>query len=899
MREWLARLRDWLRRDQLERELQEELQFHREQLERDALSTGVSAGEARRAAHHQLGNVTRITEAARERWSLPTLDQLQQDVRYALRGLRRSPGFTTVALLTLALGIGANAAMFGIVDRLMFRPYAYLRDPAAVHRIYLQETRSNERRIRPGGVEFLRYQDLTRLTTSFAELAVFTHPMLAIGTGEAAQERRAAVVSSTFWKMFDAPPALGRYFTPTEDTPGQGTEVVVLGYAFWQAQFGGRDVLGERLAIGPISPVIIGVAPRGFTGVFDAEPPAAYLPVTLYASIVVDSASRVGYYTTYDYGSLSLMARRKSGVSLAEASADATAAYWQSWEAEWALNTDLQPASVARPAAIVSAMKTAAGPDPTLEERTALWLMGVAVIVLLIASANVANLFLSRALKRRREIAVRLALGVSRRRLAQQTLLESLILATTGATAALLVAHWGGTAIRRLLLPAQDASFAVFTDRRTLAVVFGMALVVALLTGLAPAIMSARRDLATALKSGARASTSRSRLRDVLLVVQTALSVVLLVGAALFVSSLKHVRALRMGYDAENTLIVARNLRGFTGDSAQLVNLRRTLLEAAQAIPGVAYAATAHTIPLMSASSTAIYVPGVDSVARFGQFSYQLTTPDYFSVMGTRIRRGRGLTAVDDARAPRVAVVSESMARVLWPRSDALGQCFRLQFADAPCTTVVGIAEDIVQRQNQLGDASRLHYYLPIEQFNPHRGTNILLRMRADAASQQELVRTALQPLMPGQSYVTVRPFSEVVEGARRSWRLGATLFVAFGALALAVAAVGLYGVVAYNVAQRMHELRIRVALGAQRRHIISLVMSHSVRFCLIGVMAGGALALAGSEWIQPLLFRQSARDPMIYATIGAIMLVIALIAAAAPGRRAVHADPNGALRTD
>jgi predicted permease len=446
----------------------------------------------------------------------------------------------------------------------------------------------------------------------------------------------------------------------------------------------------------------------------------------------------------------------------------------------------------------------------------------------------------------------------------------------------------------------QDTPISVFTDGRTLAAVFGMALIAAVLTGLVPVFLSGRRDLATALKSGVREGmSSRSRTRAVLLVLQAALSVVLLVGAALFVSSLNHVRDLRMGYDAENRLIVYRNLLGMTLDSAQLVAHRRALLEAAQAIPGVMHAASAHSVPFWATSSTSIHVPGVDSVARFGQFSYQPTTPDYFSAMGTRLLRGRGFTALDDAHAPRVAVVSESMARTLWPRRDPLGQCFRMRADTVPCTTVIGVAEDIVQRENQLGDASRLHYYVPIEQVNPRGGNFVLLRMRADAASQQETVRRTLQAMMPGRSYVTVRPLSEAVEGARRSWRLGATLFVAFGALALAVAAVGLYGVVAYNVTQRMHELGIRVALGAQRRDIITIVMSQSARFALVGVLVGCALALAASGWIQPLLFQQSARDPMIYATIGIIMLLVALVAAAMPALRATRADPNSALRTE
>jgi putative ABC transport system permease protein len=367
----------------------------------------------------------------------------------------------------------------------------------------------------------------------------------------------------------------------------------------------------------------------------------------------------------------------------------------------------------------------------------------------------------------------------------------------------------------------------------------------------------------------------------------------------LFVRSLHRVRALPMGYDAENVLIVRRQLRGAQLDSAELVTQRRALLSTAQSLPGVASAAWMYTVPLGSTASTDLYVPGIDSIERFGRISYQLTTTDFFRAMGTRLVRGRGFTDADRAGAPLVAVVSESMARTFWPQRDALGQCIKYRSETAPCTTIVGVAEDIVQRENQLGDAARLHYYLPVEQTNPRGGNFILVRLRADAATHAETVRRQLQAVMSGESYVTVRPLAEAVDGVQRSWRLGATLFVAFGVLALAVAAIGLYGVVAYDVAQRMHELGVRVALGARRSDLLRLVLAQSARLSLAGVLVGSLMALFASPWIQPLLFRQSATDPVIYAVIGAIMFAVALAAAAAPAWRATRADPNRALRAE
>jgi putative ABC transport system permease protein len=884
--------------DDIRRELESHIELHTA----ENIRRGMAPADARRQALVAAAGVTRAAESMREQYRFVSLEQVVADIRYALRGFARSPAFAITAIVTLALGIGANAAMFGVVDHLMFRAHPYLRDPGAVHRIYFADTRDRGRVIRPGGVEYLRYLDMTRHTSSFSRMAVFAHPTVALGEGDAARERRIAVVSGTFWDFFDARPALGRFFTPDEDVTPRGADVTVLGFNFWQTEFGGRDVLGKRLIMGTMSLTIVGVAPPRFTGVLDVEEPAAYVPVTLYAA-TYRPADPTSYYTDYSWGWLSIMARRKPGVPIAQATADASRAYWGSWEAERAqagAAGGIAPAEIAKPVAIVSAMKTAAGPDPALEERTTLWLMGVAGIVLLIACANVANLLLARAIRRQREIALRLALGASRRRLAAQTLTESLLLSLLGSIAGLLVAQWAGAVIRRTLVATRNVELDVFTDWRTLVVVGGIAVIASAVTGLVPAVLLMRGDLAPSLKAGAREGTyRRSRTRAALLVAQGALSVVLLVGAALFVSSLNRVRAMRMGYDAENALIVYRNLRGVRLDSAQLVAQRRTLLQTAQAIPGVTHAAWMSSVPFWSTASTSLFVPGIDSVSRLGQFSYQLTTANYFNAMGTRLLRGRGITEQDDAAAPRVAVVSESMARALWPGEEALGKCIKVRSDTMPCTTVVGVAEDIVQRENQLGDSPRLHYYLPLEQVNPQSGMYLVLRTHANVASQIEPVRKSLQAIMQGRSYVTVRPLMEGVEGAQRSWRLGATLFVAFGLLALVVAAVGLYGVVTYNVTQRMHELGIRVALGAGRGNIVRLVMGQSTRLALGGVIIGFVLALSASRFIEPLLYRQSATDPTIYAAVCAIILTVAVLAAAAPALRATRVDPNSALSAE
>ena len=894
MREWIARLLDWYRRDSLDGELAEELHFHRQQLERDARASGATAAQSTLIARRRLGNLTVAREAARERWSIPSLDGLQQDVRYALRALARSPGFTATVIVTLGLGIGANAAMFNVVDRLMFRPLAWLREPETVHRIYWQR-QDRGTTTTTMSTQYARYLDLQRWTTSFSQVAGFSERDLAIGEGEASRDRRVATVSASYFDFFDARPALGRFFVADEDRTPRGADVAVLSYPFWQSAFGGRDVRGTLLQVGSIRAEIIGVAPEGFAGVNDANPPVLYIPITTYAGSTGTDDSKT-YFSKYSWGWMNVLVRRKPGVTVEQASADATGAYRRSWQAAEAENPGLSTESV-NPTVVVGAVRTAAGPDPSLEARTALWVSAVAVIVLLIASANVANLFLARALRRQREIAVRLALGVSRARLVMQSVIESVILALLGGGAAMLVAQWAGAAIRGMLI-VSPAPAQVITDWRTLQITLVLSVAVGILIGLVPSSLSRRGDLARALRGGARGGVSEgSRLRTSLLVAQAALSVVLLVGAALFVRSLDAVKAMPMGYDADRVLLVNRVFRGpIPAESAQ-VAMRRVLLSTAQSIPGVESAAWVSSAPFVSTSSTSLFVAGIDSVGRLGNFTYQATTPDYFRTMGTRILRGRGIAADDRFGAPHIAVVSESMAKTLWPGRDALGQCFRLRSDTTPCLTVVGIAEDMVQRD--LLATQRYHYYMPIEQFTRTWGNGMLIRLRGDPAVEREVIRAALQRVMPGASYLTAQPLREIVEGAQRSWRLGATMFVAFGALALIVAAVGLYGVIGYNVTQRMHELGVRVALGAQRRDILRLVVGQSVGIAGVGVAIGVLAALLASRWVQPLLFRQSATDPALYAITATMMILVALAASAVPAMRAARADPNMALRAE
>ncbi|HVZ48959.1 MAG TPA: ABC transporter permease, partial [Gemmatimonadaceae bacterium] len=804
------------------------------------------------------------------------LDTALNDARYALRGLRRSPAFTITVILTLGLGIGANTAMFGIIDRLMFRPFPYMRDPDAVNRVYLRSTYRGQ--TFTGGVsEYTRYLDMKNFTHSFSQAAGYANFTLAVGSGVASREQRVGLVSASFFDFFDAKPALGRYFLASEDTTPRGADVAVLDYEFWQTEYGGRpDVIGEKLQVHNMLCTIIGVAPKGFVGIWDNAPPVVYVPITTYAGSTPGAEDRATYYTRYNWGWMDMMARRKPGVTVEAASADLTQAHLKSWGIE-ATQERVTPADIARPMGIAGAIKAAAGPDPTVEAKTVRWVSAIALIVLLIACSNVANLFLSRALRRRRETAVRVALGVARSRLMAQWFTESLILALIGCAAGVVIAQWGGAALRQLFV-GNGAAIPVATDWRTLGVSAALAIVAAVLTGFAPMLVAGKDGIASDLKAGSREGTHRrSRLRTGLLVLQVTMSAVLLVGAGLFMRSFAHVRELRLGFDADPAVLVSRNSRGVSLPDSQLIALNASLLAAAQAVPGVEHAAIVSSVPFWSTSSTRLVVPGIDSTSRLGRFTYQTGTADYFAAMGTRILRGRAFDDRDREGTERVAIVSDAMARVLWPGEDPIGKVMRVGSDTAAYTTVVGVAEDAAQQQLQ-GNDDRFRYYMPLAQYRPMRGSYLIARVTGDPARVGESIRTALQPLMPGQGYVTTRPLRDIIAGQQRAWRFGATMFVAFGFLALVVAAIGLYGVIGYNVAQRMHELGVRVALGAQAGDLVRLVMRQGLGVSLAGIAAGVVIALLLGNQVQPLLFQEHARDPLVFGVVAATLVCVAAL---------------------
>lgn len=883
------------------RSVEDELQFHFEMAVEELMAGGLDAPSARAEAERRFGDVQGTREGLQALDRQRTVSErrmewwggLTQDLRHAVRGLRLRPGFTAAVVLTLGLGIGANATMFGIVDRLLLRPPAYLDRPQDVNLVYFASTYDGVERYQLS-TSLMRFHDMRRWTRSFDELAAVYSTPSAVGSGEAAEELTVVSASADFWQLFSAPPVLGRYFGPEEDSLSENSRVAVVGYRYWQTHLGGRrDVLGQELRIGRHGYTVIGVTPAGFVGI-GLEQAAVFIPITATANGEIFGDGSLAT-TSYGYNWLSILARRRAGVSVDAATQDLTSAFLRSYNAMREAQPRSRPVEVARPHALAGPVQRERGPNQSGTSKVALWLLGVAGVVLIIACANVGNLMLARTLGRRREIAVRLALGVSRGRLLRQLLSESLVLALCGGAAGILIAQFGGSVLRSSLLRELEWSSAL-TDGRILLLTMMLVVVATLATGLIPAWHAGRSDVAGSLKAGVREGTyQRSAMRTGMLVLQVGLSVVLLVGAGLFVRSLRHAVAAPLGFEPERVLYVEVQMREVSLDSSAARQLRERLLEAAAALPEVEHATRQATVPFNTDWSEDLFVAGIDSVNKLGDFELQGGTPDYFATMGTTVLRGRGIEASDREGSQGVMVVSQAMAAKLWPGRDPIGECVRVTEASNPCTIVVGVSEDIKTRSLS---ESALTYYRPMSQLAPGDG-GLFVRTRGPATAQVEVVRRALAPLMPGQAYVSVMPLDDVVGQQRRAFQLGATMFTVFGGLALLLASIGLYGVVSYGVAQRRHELGVRVAIGAQVRDIVGMVLGEGMRVAVGAIAMGLVVSWVAGRWVAPLLFETSPHDSAIFTGVAVALLVVALVASLIPARRAAQADPSMALRSD
>jgi len=876
-----------------ESELDDEIRFHLDQRIEELVAHGWTRDDAEREALARFGpyeeSRNQLLATARERDEVLTMfarfDAIRSDTRYALRQILRSPGFSIAITLTFALGIGANATMFAVIDRLLLRPPAFVVHPQDIMRLaagtkghaFTQQT-----------LNYPVFRAIRDHAAGLADVTATYDATVPIGRGQAAQQAAGLLVTGNYFSLLGAKPQIGRVFQAADDVEPLGSPVAVLSYDYWQSHFGGSDaVLGRTLDAAGRRFTVIGVMPRNFTGL-DLDGPDMWLPMSAGAAQLGGGSS----WSTNSSGSwLRVYARLQPNVPAERAASDAMRVAREAAVSAWFTGKDWSFGALP--------IMELRGSSQGVTSSVTRVLAAMSLIVLLVACANVANLLLARGLRRREEIAVRLALGVSRGRLLIHLVTESALLAMMGGVVALLVAYLGGGAVFKLLFSDVNLHSPAI-DGRVLAFTAIVTLLTGLFTGLLPALQVSRLDLAGVLKTGGRQSGHRSRTRTALLVAQAAMSVVLLFGAGLFERSLTKLSDMRLGVDVDRVALAKMSLRSIGRPASDADRIFSQALDRVRAIPGVSHAAVAATAPFGASFGVGIVIPGRDSSIH-ADAMYNIVTADYFRTLGSRILRGRDFTDADRESSPRVMIVNQMWATHYLHDANPLGVCARILSDSLPCAEVVGVVEN-VRRQSIFEDSSDF-VYLPLAQAKQALGNRELL-VRIDngrPAAALESVRLALQTAAPGLPFADVHLFAsdQTVTREFRPFRLGAAMFGAFGVLALALAAIGIYGVISYNVGQRTREMGVRIALGAQRGSVARLVMRQGVFVTGIGVVIGAAVGLVGSRLVQHLLYEESARDPGVLILVAAVLLATGAIASLVPAWRAVNTDPVTALRAE
>ena len=819
-----------------------------------------------------------------------------QDLRFAIRGLRREPGFTLFVCLALALGIGANATMFGLADRLLIRGPEHLRDSSRVVRLYSTTQPPGMRQFTTSSFGYVTYDLLKRAATTFEDVAMYAVNDGVWGQGAEARQIHVGFGSADLFPLLGVVPYRGRFFHAAEDSPGGAMRVAVISQGAWLDWLGGSDdVIGRTVTLNDERFEIIGVAPPGFTG-----PQLGRVDVWVPGNLL-GARMMANFTTSWNAQWTHIVGRLKDGATFEQAGQDATHVHRSGYTGE-----DVADRNATLTAAPLRANES--GSEAT-ELRVLRWLTSVAALVLVLACANVANLFLARGVRRAREVAIRAALGASRLRLARLLMIEALLLAFGGASAGLLVAvSVGGVARRTLFTPVEWTSSPV--DARVVIVAAALAVIVGLLVGILPALRSTRSDVTGALKAGVReGGGQRSRLRTVLTVIQGAVSVLLLVGAGLFVKSLWQISRLDLGIDPDRVLVVELTRpvlsRVPAGSARDAERLRRRMflvdsLDRVRALPGVEAAAVAHGMPFGNRFSVKVRVPGRDTMPTLstGGPSLSAVTASYFEAAGTAIRRGRAFTAGDGTATEPVAIVSEQMARTVWPNGDPLGSCLLIGDDAPPCARVVGVAEDT--HRSRLREDPVMHYYIPVgQEIRLGFGGPVLLVRSVDPLRLVPDLRRLIAALDADVTYVRADTIQARIDPQVRPWRLGATVFLITGLLALVVAGIGMYSVISYLIAGRRHEFGVRLALGATAGDILRLVMRGGLLMAVAGVAIGELAAAMLAPVAAPLLFDTSPRDPLVFGSIAALLLMVAAAASFAPAKRALRVSAVEALRTE
>jgi putative ABC transport system permease protein len=799
---------------------------------------------------------------------------LCQDARYGLRMLLKKPGFTLTAVITLALGIGATSTIFSFVNGILLRPLPY-QDSRRL--VALDET-APKRGVTSMGVSFPNFLDWREQNRVFTGVAAYNIGDFTLtGSGEPEKVSGADISYNTF-EVLGVAPILGRTFTAEEDRPGNDL-VVILGHSLWERRFGSKpEIIGQKITLLNRPRTVIGVMPPDFK-----FPEVADLWVPL--------ALDTNRWTRTDHG-LSAVARLQPGVTVEQARSDMTSIARHIEEANPITNEGLGVSVIPLREGLVSDYHNAL-----------LILMGVVGLVLLIACANVANLLLARASTRAKEVAIRTALGAGRWRVFRQLLTESIVLGLMGGALGLTLAFWG----LDLLLAAIPIEFPFWMkfelDSRVLGFTTGVALLTGLIFGAAPALQASRVDLNEALKDGGRdaSGAGRHRLLRSLVVAEVALSLVLLIGAGLMMRSFMRLQHTNPGLNPENLLTLRVDLPGAKYDTPEKQRtFYKELLERVGALPGVEAAGAVSNLPLGGVTwGRSLTVEGfpVLPVGQAPMINHCVITPNYFRAMGIPLSMGRDFTDADTRDSLRVTIIDERLAREYWPNESPLGK--RVRFGppenNEPWHTVVGVVGAV--KHESLSLTRRKTVYLP------HAEITIAdMALAVRAANPDNLtpaVRGQVKAMDPDLPIINVRTMTEVISRSVWQPRLYTILFGVFAAVALALASIGIYGVMAYSVSERTREIGIRLALGAQRRDVLKLVVAQGMTLALIGAGVGLGAALALTQLMRSMLFEVSATDPLTYAALAALLSVVAMLACYLPARRATKVDPMVALRCE
>ena len=894
---WRRYLRFW--RSDVQRDVDDELRFHFESRVADLRARGMAADEAQRQAAEEFGDeaAVRASLAAigrrmqRRESRLQWWDATRADLRYALRGLATNPMFTMAIVVTLAVGIGAATTMYDVMRRLLIESPPGVRAPDAVRRVFFVYEQPGSPRMVSNAFTYGYLEHLRAEARTVEGAAYMSGEERIVGQGADAASARATLVSAGFWHTLRVRPLRGRFIADEEAHPEHGARVVVLGHAYWRQRYGSDpSVLGRKIDVNGQPYEVIGIAPPGFRGV-DPVRTDIWLPLYEYGV-----AHREWWKSSYNLG---YVVRLLPTATVARAAEELASLAQVAVSEQERRDFGDATSPVRRMPVELGRITGGLGYDGKRmpEATVSVWLVGVALILLVIAVANVASLLLLRALRRRREIAIRLALGMTRRRLAALLFTESLVLATAGAVASVFIIIVGNAWVRRLML-SQMATERAGVDWPAFGFAAALTAATALVTGLAP-MLQARREQVTRVNDGSQhGSARRSPLHASLLLAQTALSVLLLVGAGLFVRSLYRVEHLDLGLRPDGVSMVQVRFEGSGRKERETIAFYEQALQRVRALPGVEQATLATLAPLHSSRGASIRLRGAGDwfQADKGSQWVNYVSDGFFETTGMRIVQGRGITAADRTGAP-VVVVNEALARAAWPARSPVGDCVYTSSTRDVCAEVVGVVAN--SRTFRLReDKPSLWFYSPLAPDD--EDSRVLLVRTAPAASGTDaLLQRTLRDLDPTLPYIDIRPLGDVLDPQMRPWRLGATLFTTFGVLAMLLALLGLYSAVAYAVTQRTREIGVRMAVGATAGNVVRLILGDGARIAVTGIMAGVVLALIGAPFIADLLFDVSPRDPAVLASVAGGVLLAALLASLLPARRGARVDPVTALRAE